>query len=73
MADQEKKNDQVQYMPLGLCIGLSLGVAIGAAMGNVGVGMCMGLGIGMCFGAALDARKKNTEQETIEKKEDDEQ
>ena len=68
MKNQNKKTEQVHYMPIGMCIGLSLGVAIGAAMGNVGVGMCMGLGIGTCFGVALDARKKNAQNDEAKKK-----
>ena len=64
------KNDspnQIQYMPIGLCLGLSIGVAIGAAMGNISVGMCLGLGIGLCFGSALD----NANRAKNEKAEDD--
>lgn len=52
-----KKNDndqQMRYLPLGMCLGISIGMAIGAAMDNIPIGMCMGMGIGMCFGSALD-------------------
>ena len=62
--------EQVQYMPLGMCLGLSIGTAIGAAIGNIPIGMCMGLGIGVCFGSVLDhanrAKKENAEEEKTE-------
>ena len=61
-----KKNDsneQIQYMPIGMCLGLSIGIAIGSAMGNISIGMCMGLGIGLCFGSALDNFKRAKDKE----------
>ena len=63
--DKIDKNNQIQYMPIGMCLGLSIGMAIGSAMGNISVGMCMGLGIGLCFGSAIDAanRARNNEAE----------
>ena len=71
-----KKNDnsenQVQYLPIGMCLGLSIGMAVGAAMDNISVGMCMGLGIGLCFGSALDNanRAKNKDSNEKAQKED---
>ena len=64
--------DQIQYLPLGMCLGISIGMAVGAAMGNISVGMCMGLGIGLCFGSALDNanRAKNDKTEDEENKEE---
>lgn len=65
-----KKNDsdkQIQYMPIGMCLGLSIGMAIGAAMDNISIGMCFGLGIGMCFGSALDSANRAKDQESKEK------
>lgn len=59
--NDKDKDNKIQYMPIGMCLGLSIGMAIGAAMDNISVGMCMGLGIGLCFGSAIDAynRKKS--------------
>ena len=71
-----KKNDnsenQVQYLPIGMCLGLSIGMAVGAAMDNISVGMCMGLGIGLCFGSAMDNanRAKNKDSDEKAQKED---
>lgn len=72
-----KKNNNdsgnnIQYMPIGLCLGLSVGLAIGSAMGNIGVGLCFGIGIGLCFGSALDAanRRKSEESQGEEKAEE---
>ena len=69
-----KKKDtenQIQYMPIGMCLGLSIGMAIGSAMGNISVGMCMGLGIGLCFGSAIDASNRAKKNKTEEQKEED--
>ena len=65
--DKKDKNNQIQYMPIGMCLGLSIGMAIGSAMGNISVGMCMGLGIGLCFGSALDAAKRARNNEADDK------
>jgi hypothetical protein len=68
---KKDSDNQIQYMPIGMCLGLSVGMAIGAAMDNIPVGMCMGLGIGLCFGSALDNAKqtKNDKTEDDAKKE----
>ena len=70
--DKKDKDNQIQYMPIGMCLGLSIGMAVGAAMDNISVGMCMGLGIGLCFGSSLDNAKqaKSKEAEEQDKKED---
>ena len=69
--DKKDKNDQIQYMPIGMCLGLSIGMAIGSAMGNISVGMCMGLGIGLCFGSAIDAANRSKKNETEDQKEEE--
>ena len=69
--DKKDKNNQIQYMPIGMCLGLSIGMAIGSAMGNISVGMCMGLGIGMCFGSAIDAANRSQKNEAEDQKEEE--
>ena len=69
---KDNSENQVQYLPIGMCLGLSIGMAVGAAMDNISVGMCMGLGIGLCFGSALDNanRAKNKDSDEKAQKED---
>ena len=62
--DKKDSENNVLYMPIGMCFGISIGMAIGAAMDNIPVGMCLGLGIGMCFGSALDNAKRAKREET---------
>ena len=70
MSKKDPENN-VQYMPIGMCLGLSIGMAIGSAMGNISVGMCMGLGIGLCFGSAIDAANRSKKNETEDQKEEE--
>ena len=69
---KDNSENQVQYLPIGMCLGLSIGMAVGAAMDNISVGMCMGLGIGLCFGSAMDNanRAKNKDSDEKAQKED---
>ena len=60
-------DDQMQYMPIGMCLGLSIGVAIGAGMGIIPLGMCLGLSIGMCIGVAIDNANKAKQDNSKEK------
>ena len=69
--DKKKPDNQIQYMPFGMCIGLSIGVAIGAVMDNIPIGMCLGLGIGMCYGSALDTFKKAKNNESKDQNQED--
>ena len=69
--DKKDKDNQIQYMPIGMCLGLSIGMAIGSAMGNISVGMCMGLGIGLCFGSAMDAANRAKKNKTEDQKEEE--
>ena len=65
--DKKKPDNQVQYMPIGMCLGISVGMAIGSAMDNISVGMCLGLGIGMCIGVAIDNANKAKQDDTKRK------
>ena len=69
--DKIDNGNQIQYMPIGMCLGLSIGMAIGSAMGNISVGMCMGLGIGLCFGSAIDAANRAKKNESDDQKEEE--
>ena len=63
MKDNKNSENQMQYLPIGMCIGISIGTAIGAATDNIGVGMCLGVGFGTMLGALLDAQKRKTVNE----------
>ena len=63
LKNKQENAPQVQYMPIGMCLGMSVGTALGAAMDNMGLYMCMGLSIGMCIGALVDAKNRKTSQE----------
>ena len=69
--DKKDKGNQMQYMPIGMCLGLSIGMAIGSGMGNIPLGMCMGLGIGLCFGSAIDAANRSKKNEAEDQKEEE--
>ena len=63
LKNKQENGPQLQYMPIGMCLGMSVGTALGAAMDNMGLYMCMGLSIGMCIGALVDAKNRKTPQE----------
>ena len=67
--DKKDKDNQIQYLPIGMCLGLSIGMALGAAMGNISIGMCMGLGIGLCFGSSLDNANRAKNKDADDQKE----
>lgn len=50
--------NNIQYMPIGMCIGIGVGMAIGAALDNIATGMCTGLSVGMCVGVLIDSMNK---------------
>ena len=69
--NQEPNN--IQYMPIGMCIGIGVGMAIGAALDNIPIGMCIGLSVGMCIGVIIDSKNKKKTDDNFksdEKKED---
>ena len=43
MKDNKNSENNMQYLPIGMCIGISIGTAIGAATDNIGVGMCLAM------------------------------
>lgn len=64
MDNNKEPENEMQYMPIFMCLGISVGMAIGSALGNIGVGMCLGVGVGMCLGVSLDAmQKKNADND----------
>ena len=62
---KDDKND-LQFLPIGMCIGLSIGTAIGAALNNISLYMCIGLSIGVGIGAVIDLKKRNTKDDASE-------
>ena len=62
MKKEKKPENQMTYMPIGMCIGIGVGTAIGAAFDNIPVFMCLGLSIGLALGVAIDAIKKKNEK-----------
>lgn len=63
---KKRESNEIQYMPIGMCMGLSIGMAIGSAFGNLTLGMCVGLSFGMAIGALIDykrTRKSDEEQD----------
>ncbi len=65
---KNRKDDNNQYMPIGMCIGLAIGVGIGAALGNISLYMCIGLSIGLGIGVIIDSKNMDkTEDETENK------
>ena len=57
MKDNPNKN-QMQYMPIGMCLGMSIGAGLGVALGNLALYMCVGISVGMCIGSIIDARHR---------------
>ena len=70
MKDNKNSENQMQYLPIGMCFGISIGTAIGAATNNIGVGMCLGVGFGTMIGALLDAQKRKTVNEETQEQEE---
>ena len=61
MSNNNKPENNIQNMPIFMCLGTSIGMSLGLLFDNIGVGMCLGVGIGTSIGALLDFinRKKN--------------
>ncbi len=61
--NKNKQSGNIQYMPIGMCIGIGVGMAIGAAMDSISTGMCIGLCIGMGIGAVIDTKNRKAKAE----------
>lgn len=54
LQNTDKKQDEENYMALGMCFGASIGILLGLTIfKDVGLGLCFGPGIGMCIGLAI--------------------
>ncbi len=70
MNNNKDSDNQIQYLPIGMCLGLSIGMAIGSAMDNISIGMCMGLSIGVGIGSLLDAKKRKEAEDDSQNSDD---
>ena len=66
MSNQKNSENQIQYLPIGMCLGMSIGSAIGVATDNLSMGLCIGMSIGMCIGALIDAKNRKSAGENTE-------
>ena len=70
MSKQKKTENQIQYLPICMCLGMSIGSALGVATDNLSLFMCIGMSIGVGLGAVIDA--KNLKTDTSAENEDTE-
>ena len=70
MSNQKKSENQIQYLPICMCLGMSIGSAIGVATDNLSIGMCVGMSIGMCIGAMIDAKNRKAKNDVSVENED---
>ena len=61
MSNQKKSENQIQYLPICMCLGMSIGSAIGVATDNLSLFMCLGMSIGVGLGAMIDAKNRKTD------------
>ena len=61
MSNQKKSENQIQYLPICMCLGMSIGSAIGVATDNLSLFMCIGMSIGVGLGAVIDAKNRKTD------------
>lgn len=50
---EEKEDNEENYMTTGMCLGMCFGVAIGTALDQLAMGISLGMLIGMCFGMSM--------------------
>jgi uncharacterized membrane protein YoaK (UPF0700 family) len=57
-----EKEENKNWVPIGMCIGLCMGTAIGAATNNIAlwlpIGLCLGLSLGAAFSESKDKKDK---------------
>ena len=74
MSKQKKTENQIQYLPICMCLGMSIGSALGVAADNLSLFMCIGMSIGVGLGAVIDAKNRkaaeSNEDENEEEQED---
>ena len=58
---KKEKDNNLCYLPIGMCLGISIGTALGVATDNLATYMPIGLSIGMAVGALIDAKKRKEE------------
>ena len=68
MSNNNKPENNIQNMPIFMCLGISIGMSFGLLFDNIGVGMCLGVGIGTAIGGLLDLinHKKNEDNQNDE-------
>ena len=66
MKDKKPNENQMTYLPIGMCLGISIGTAIGVVTDNLALGMCFGVSIGMCIGSLIDAKNRKRNQDTTD-------
>ena len=64
MKDKKPSENQMTYLPIGMCLGISIGTAIGVVTDNLALGMCFGVSSGMCVGSLIDAKNRKKAEET---------
>lgn len=69
---KEDKEEQENYLSmgisLGLCFGSSIGLIFGMLMDDITLGLCFGPGIGMCLGILISSSMKKTKKNKDESK-----
>ena len=70
MRNQKKTENQIQCLPICMCLGMSIGSALGVATDNLSLCMCLGMSIGVGLGAVIDAKNRKTKTDDSAANED---
>ena len=70
MSKQKKTENQIQYLPICMCLGMSIGSALGVATDNLSLFMCIGMSIGVGLGAVIDAKNRKAAESNEDENED---